>query len=238
MCHLIRYIESCLGVLLISCHMCMAQPVLCDKGSRGTNPFHVAESVECDAGYNNLLGRYLYQCMKGESVSSFDADSLAALFTRPSFSDIVQYFLTPDYARELNVMYPDSQMTWDDTTIGLLVNCSNEKTVYSVVDSLLKDGIGNGLPALWDNCDFSRLKFYSAFKRSLKSAPGEVEELSGLVFMNHNSDNRREVKNLLKRVSSLSPVAGRYLARTIHDKGKIDYIDYLYYHLNVVLDLR
>lgn len=223
-----NYIGNFLFVLLfLSGPICYAQKCLSVSDGHTGNPFMVSYDVEPDYEYNQLLRKYLYSTVRGEGVSSFSHDSLSALFGRPSFKMASIEIMNPENAGRLNVVYPESLMTWDDSVTQVLLCCTNDNVVYEVADSLLATGYSKGMIALWDECDVNRLISYPKYFQLIKGTPSELAELTELAIINHNSDNRREVKRIMRQIGALSKDTKHALRKLLRSIQFIDYTSYL-----------
>lgn len=233
LCHLRKSISSILLAFLANSVIMVAQPVICSNRS-GSNSFDVSREVEPDDGYNRLLSRYVLSCIRDGNIPLCDEDSLSVLFTRPSFRNVSVYLINPLNEKVANVLYPDSKMLWEDMSNQLLINCSNEDMIYSVTDSLLSLGFSNGIIALWNKCDVSRLMSYPLYKKCLRGEDREVGCLADLVIVNHNSGNEKEVRRLLRRINRLSPPTCKYLRVVVSELRTIHYYDYIFNQFEIV----
>lgn len=196
--------------------------------------FAIPDSVEADTGYNRMLQRYLYQCVRGDECLEFNRDSLATLFRKPSFFSCSVNLMISENDAKNNIMYKDNPLLWADSVQNILYNCTDKEVVYSIVDYLLAMGESRGLSTVWEYCDIKKLQHYQAYKRHLAVSRNYLI-LSELAVICHNSLNKREERKLLSLIRNISPESESYLQNLFIAHQFISYFDYSFDYFEEML---
>lgn len=227
--HLSNYILS--NHCLISCNIVIILFVLklnCTACNyEGFNALLCANIATERTGqkYTELLDRYVLLSMNCDTVDELCPDSLKVLFKQELFVEKILYLCDSCNVAKSNVLY-ETDDRWVESLPYLISNCSDVDVKYHITDLLLENDSMVGLYAMWNNCDFLRLKNYEPFrKRMLKRK--EIYLLGELAIIASNANNNKESQRILKRIKILNKKHYSFICELLGQHTKVTYYDYM-----------
>jgi hypothetical protein len=186
---------------------------------------YVSTEIEEDSLFNKILSAYIYNALIGEfDCEILTEDNLKKLYLRPSFKQSIILFYTDSNLQKLSPY--DDVRDWTERYIELLFRISDLYVLHDIANELLNVNQFDGLWALWDKADTSKLSNLNKYLKGVdESNFYECADLAAF-FKVANILNKSE-KYLLK-ASKIKSFEFEYniLIELLKSEDKLNYMDY------------
>lgn len=177
----------------------------------------ILKEIEPDSFYRKLLSGYIYDCLISGYDCKLDSTALKQLYPRNSFQKTVMFIYTDSSINKYNPY--ESIARWNDAKKELLYKCKDNETLHLIVNKLLEINIIDGLDAIFENPDLSKLTYLPKYLNNNDNIYMQAE----IASIYHNAGNFNDRNRIMNKLSEIGNFKEEYntLNRLFQSKDKI-----------------